>query len=197
MVVTIFGAAVWLLRLKPEHFKNYGHPVALRSSAGGWTTYRFADLGIEIDLPSAPRTVANNLRRWDPAYRSDVRAYGDYRLTAFRETFRIDGRVFRFGESSTPEDAVAGKVEHLRADSHYSGLSYTVTSQIIAGRQATVATYKYGYNGIPRVEREAFFMAPKSFLSIRLYAYVDDGASGTNFNRIVASLRFVPAGEGV
>jgi hypothetical protein len=114
----------------PPPLAGFAPPTPLRTEKDGWSTFRFEDLSLQMELPGRPRLGE---RIWDPSKRLVTEAWATYLLETRANRIEIQADKIRAGAERTLEDRAARDSKAIQADADIFGYKEWKKSEPIDG----------------------------------------------------------------
>jgi hypothetical protein len=185
------GGGGWLMyqRVKqgPQPMQGYGKPVRLEKLAGGWTKYKFTDLGLTIELPDAPHAELMDKSAGDFI----VKEWTGYSASSDNIGFDMYAYRYAFNMGFSAKDYISSEVDETTSTAKLGSVKHRTTEKTIGGRSAVLLSLSY-VEGDDATESECLYFVDKdSVLIVRMSWYAESAKSAKlEVSRIKNSVQF-------
>jgi hypothetical protein len=186
-----------LARQDPQPLTGFGEPQMLRQVAGGWMQYRFDDMELTVELPSAP---VPQQYEWDAAQRLLVQRWAFYEVATEYGGLDFEALDHRSPIADRLELFREQDLSEIRESSEEPVELQSSAEGTVDGRRALEYEITYPYGEERETGRVLALIVDggRRVWMIRLYHYLEDREEADrDFARIRGSIRFTaPAATG-
>lgn len=168
----------------PRLAPGFGKP-AVKDAEGGWKRCRFADLGIEVELPAEPRPDASKYERLEGLV---TLRYAEYKALGEWVEAYLYGYGYRPGFQFSAREIARASRREFASDGEFSNVRSTQTYVTVGGRRVTEQRITFRHDGEDGAVTELILVGKHSSVQIFVYDYTE---YGSGLARIKRTLRFL------